>query len=65
MLEDSYSLVLKVPAVADITANLSPADIKKEGSGYDLPLAMGILAANGKVESDMLNHYMPYAVHCP
>ena len=47
----------KMPTM-DITANLSPADIKKEGSGYDLPLAMGILAANGKVESDMLNHYM-------
>ena len=56
--KNSYSLVLGILKVIDITANLSPADIKKEGSGYDLPLAMGILAANGKVESDMLNHYM-------
>ena len=47
----------KMPTM-DITANLSPADIKKEGSGYDLPLAMGILAANGKVESDKLSHYI-------
>lgn len=44
--------------VADITVNLSPADIKKEGSHYDLPLAIGILAANGKVESGSLGGYM-------
>ncbi len=47
----------KMPTM-DITVNLSPADIKKEGSGYDLPLAIGILAANGKVESEMLDKYM-------
>jgi magnesium chelatase family protein len=47
----------KMP-VMDITINLSPADIKKEGSGYDLPLAIGILAANGKVECDHLSEYM-------
>ncbi len=47
----------KMP-VMDITVNLSPADIKKEGSGYDLPLAIGILAANGKVTSDDLDKYM-------
>ena len=41
----------KMP-VMDITINLSPADIKKEGSGYDLPLAIGILAANGKITCD-------------
>ncbi len=44
--------------VMDITINLSPADIKKEGSGYDLPLAIGIIAANGKVESERLERYM-------
>ena len=48
---------LKMPSM-DITVNLSPADIKKEGSGYDLPLAVGILAANGKVESERLDKYM-------
>ena len=47
----------KMP-VMDITINLSPADIKKEGSGYDLPLAIGILAANGKVDGDHLHEYM-------
>ena len=42
----------------EITVNLSPADIKKEGSGYDLPLAIGILAANNKVSPDQLSDYM-------
>jgi len=32
---------------ARITVNLAPADMRKEGSGYDLPLAMGLLAAAG------------------
>ena len=43
---------------ADLTINLSPADIRKEGCGYDLPLAIGILAAYGKVSEDMLSQYM-------
>jgi magnesium chelatase family protein len=42
----------------DITVNLSPADIKKEGSGYDLPLAIGILAASGRVATDSLDKFM-------
>ena len=48
---------LKMPSM-DITVNLSPADIKKEGSGYDLPLAIGILAANGKVTDALLDKYL-------
>lgn len=47
----------KMP-VADLTINLSPADIKKEGSGYDLPLAVGILAVNNKIDSSRLSEYM-------
>ena len=43
---------------ADLTINLSPADIRKEGSGYDLSLAIGILAAHGKVDDSMLHEYM-------
>ena len=46
------------PPTADITINLSPADIRKEGSGYDLPLAIGILAAHGKVSDSSLAEYM-------
>jgi magnesium chelatase family protein len=41
-----------------ITINLAPADIKKEGSAYDLPMAVGILAAEGLVERDLLDHYL-------
>ena len=46
------------PPTADLTINLSPADIRKEGSGYDLPLAVGILAAHGKVSEALLPDYM-------
>lgn len=46
------------PPTADLTINLSPADIRKEGSSYDLPLAVGILAAHGKVSDTMLSDYM-------
>ena len=43
---------------AEITANMAPADIKKEGSGYDLPLAVGILAANNKIDNTRLASVM-------
>jgi len=46
------------PPTAEITINLSPADIRKEGSGYDLPLAIGILAAHNKVSDDKLSQFM-------
>ncbi len=35
-----------------ITINLAPADVKKEGSAYDLPIALGILIADGTIHSD-------------
>lgn len=35
---------------ARITINLAPADVRKEGSAYDLPLALGILAASGELD---------------
>ena len=44
--------------VADITVNMAPADLRKEGSGYDLPLAVGVLAASGSVRADRLGGYM-------
>ncbi|MCR4582681.1 MAG: YifB family Mg chelatase-like AAA ATPase [Prevotella sp.] len=44
--------------VADTTINLSPADLRKEGSGYDLPLAVGLLAAHSKVSETMLKDFM-------
>ncbi len=48
---------IKLP-VADTTINMAPADLRKEGSGYDLPIAIGILAATGKVKTDHLSEYM-------
>ncbi len=41
-----------------ITVNLAPADVKKEGSGYDLPMAVGIVAAQGAVELARLADYL-------
>jgi magnesium chelatase family protein len=39
---------------ARITVNLAPASLKKEGSGFDLPIALAILAASGQVSSERL-----------
>src|SRR5215510_6730722 len=41
-----------------ITINLAPADIKKEGSGFDLPMAMGILGAYGGLLKKELTEYV-------
>lgn len=41
-----------------IVINMAPADIRKEGSSYDLPLAIGILAATGTINSDKLGKYL-------
>lgn len=41
-----------------ITINMSPADIRKEGSAYDLPLAMGILSASETISPDILDQYI-------
>lgn len=40
-----------------ITVNLAPADLKKEGSAYDLPIALGILAAEGWLNKERLGEY--------
>jgi magnesium chelatase family protein len=41
-----------------ITANLAPADIRKEGAAYDLPISIGILAATGVVKPALLQNYI-------
>ncbi|HIZ05725.1 MAG TPA: YifB family Mg chelatase-like AAA ATPase [Candidatus Phocaeicola gallistercoris] len=41
-----------------IVVNMAPADIRKEGSSYDLPLAIGILAATGNMSSENLHRYL-------
>ena len=40
-----------------ITVNLAPADLPKESGRYDLPIALGILAASGQIPSDALSKY--------
>ena len=40
------------------TINLAPADLKKEGPSFDLPIAMGILAASEQMETNILPEYM-------
>ncbi|WP_448585095.1 YifB family Mg chelatase-like AAA ATPase [Thermaurantiacus sp.] len=41
-----------------ITVNLAPADLEKAGSHYDLPIALGLLAALGIVDPEQLGHYV-------
>ncbi|MFQ5587816.1 MAG: YifB family Mg chelatase-like AAA ATPase [Nitrospiria bacterium] len=44
--------------VKKITVNLAPADLKKEGAAFDLPMALGILAAEDVVRKERLNQYL-------
>ena len=41
-----------------ITINMAPADMRKEGSAYDLPIAMGILAASSQIKSENIADYL-------
>ena len=41
-----------------LVVNLAPADIRKEGSAYDLPIAMAILAATGQVDKEKLDQFV-------
>ena len=41
-----------------VTVNLAPADLPKEGSHYDLPIALGVMAAIGALPADMLEGYL-------
>ncbi len=41
-----------------VTINLAPADIKKEGSAFDLPIAVGILAATGQILRDRCDEFV-------
>ncbi|MCX7833400.1 MAG: YifB family Mg chelatase-like AAA ATPase [Ignavibacteria bacterium] len=46
------------PVTKKITINLAPADIKKEGSGYDLPIALGILLGTGQLKQDLIKDFL-------
>ena len=47
----------KIPG-KKITINMAPADLRKEGSAYDLTLAVGILAASGQIKSEDIGQYL-------
>ena len=47
----------KIPG-KKITINMAPADMRKEGSAYDLSFAIGILAANGQIQAENLQQYV-------
>lgn len=47
----------KIPG-KKIVINMAPADIRKEGSSYDLTIALGILAASGNMDGSLLEHYL-------
>jgi magnesium chelatase family protein len=51
--ESGYAIPRK-----QITINLAPADVRKEGSLYDLPIAISILAADGTIPAERLEQYM-------
>lgn len=48
----------KIPFQKKIIINMAPADIRKEGSAYDLPLAIGMLAASEQMNFDILHEYI-------
>ena len=48
---------LKIPG-KQITVNMAPADIRKEGSAYDLPIAIGILAASEQISDAKITDYV-------
>ncbi len=41
-----------------VVVNMAPADVRKEGAAYDLPLAIGLLAASGQMSMDKLGEYV-------
>lgn len=47
----------KLP-VTNVIVNMAPADIRKEGSAYDLPLAVGMMAATEQIKSDQISRIM-------
>ena len=64
-IKESYSRInaaltnsgMKLPP-ENITVNLAPGDIRKEGTGFDLPIAIGILKSNGMIGGNMSERFM-------
>lgn len=51
------SMGFRIPG-RKIVINLAPADMHKKGSGYDVPIALGIIAASGQVDLPLLGEYL-------
>ncbi|MBL7957331.1 MAG: ATP-binding protein, partial [Flavobacteriales bacterium] len=49
---------LHMPRGREITVNLAPADIRKEGSAYDMAIALGILAASDQLSAERFAQYV-------
>ena len=49
---------LEFPHNKRITVNLAPADLPKDSGRFDLPIALGILAASGQIRADALRGYV-------
>lgn len=63
--KESYERVMSAMGHCNLVAphrrilvNMSPADVRKEGSAYDLPIAVGILAADGQISCPNLDRYL-------
>ncbi|MEO1213395.1 MAG: YifB family Mg chelatase-like AAA ATPase [Bacteroidota bacterium] len=41
-----------------VVVNMAPADIRKVGSAYDLPIALGVLAGDGQIQADLIGDYV-------
>ena len=46
------------PSIKRITINLAPADVRKEGSGFDLPIAVGIITETNQVSPSKLKDHL-------
>jgi len=51
------SMGFRIPG-RKIVINLAPADMHKKGSGYDVPIALGIIAASGQIDLPLLNNFL-------
>ena len=51
------SMGFRIPG-KKIVINLAPADMHKKGSGYDVPIALGIIAASGQLELPLISDYL-------
>lgn len=53
----THNIGMKLPRLK-LTVNLAPADIRKEGSSFDLPIAIGLLGATKQIDATMLKDYV-------